>query len=80
MSALCRWQAAHGARITNLRHETMQVHDQSALRLLTLLDGNRTRSEITAATSDARSSAGPASEQSIDDYLRQFGKRALLLR
>ena len=35
--AFSRWQAARGVRVTNLRHETMQVHDPAALRLLALL-------------------------------------------
>jgi SAM-dependent methyltransferase len=79
VSPLCRWQAAHGVRITNLRHETMQVHDPGALRLLTLLDGNRTRSEIIAAMSDTRFPTIDHTERRIADYLSQFGKHALLL-
>jgi len=80
VSAFCRWQAAHGARVTNLRHDTMQLRDETALRLLTLLDGNRTRAQIAAAMGDALpSSDASAREQWVDDYLRQFGKHALLL-
>jgi SAM-dependent methyltransferase len=81
VSAFCRWQAAHGVRVTNLRHETMQLRDETALRLLTLLDGNRTRSEIAAAMGEAMPASDAfAREQRVDDYLRQFGKYALLLR
>lgn len=80
VSAFSRWQAAHGVRVTNLRHETMQLRDQTALRLLTLLDGNRTRAQIAAAMGDALPSSDAAARmQQVDDYLRQFGKHALLL-
>jgi hypothetical protein len=67
--------------VTNLWHETIQVHDQTALRLLTLLDGSRTRTEIAAAMADVLPASGAAArEQRVDEYLRQLGKHGFLLR
>jgi hypothetical protein len=80
-SVICRWQARRGVRVTNLWHETIQVHDQTALRLLTLLDGSRTRAEIAAAMADALPASGAAtSEERVDEYLRQFSKHGFLQR
>jgi len=80
-SAVSRWQARRGVRVTNLWHETIHVRDQNALRLLTLLDGSRTRTEIAAAMADVLPASGAAArEQRVDEYLRQFGKHGLLLR
>jgi SAM-dependent methyltransferase len=80
-SFVCRWQARRGVRVTNLWHETIQVHEQIALHLLTLLDGSRTRTEIAAAMADVLpASDAAAREQRVDEYLRQFGKHGFLLR
>ena len=80
-SAISRWQAGRGFRVTDLSHETIQVHDQIALRLLALLDGSRTRTEIAAAMTDILPASGAAArEQRIDEYLRQLGKHGFLLR
>ena len=80
-SVVSRWQAGRGFRVTNLWHETIQVHDQIALRLLALLDGSRTRTEIAAAMTDILPASGAAArEQRIDEYLRQLGKHGFLLR
>jgi SAM-dependent methyltransferase len=80
-SVVSRWQARRGVRVTNLLHETIQVRDQTALRLLTLLDGSRTRTEIATAMADVLPASGAAArEQRIDEYLRQFAKHGFLLR
>ena len=80
-SVVSRWQAGRGVRVTNLWHETIQVHDQIALRLLALLDGSRTRTEVAAAMTDILPASGAAArEQRIDEYLRQLGKHGFLLR
>jgi hypothetical protein len=80
-SVVSRWQAGRGVRVTNLWHETIQMHDRTALRLLTLLDGSRTRAEIAVAMADALPAAGAtAREQRVDEYLQQFGKHGFLLR
>ena len=79
-TAYARWQAGHGIAITNLQHETMQVRDASALRLLRLLDGSRTRGELATAMADALPGGEPPRvAQRIDEYLAQFGKLALLV-
>jgi len=80
-SVVSRWQARRGAWVTNLWHETIRVHDPIALRLLTLLDGSRTRTEIAAAMADILPAPDPAArEERIDEYLRQFGKHGFLTR
>jgi SAM-dependent methyltransferase len=45
-SALARWQAAAGPRITNLRHGSVDVPDELGRRLITLLDGTRDRAAL----------------------------------
>jgi hypothetical protein len=47
---LARYQAARGARVTTLRHDSIVVPDPIRA-LLPLLDGNRTLDEISAAAS-----------------------------
>jgi len=80
-SAVSRWQAGRGVWVTNLWHETIRVDDQIGLRLLALLDGSRTRTEIAAAMADILPAPGPAArEQRIDEYLHQFGKHGFLTR
>ena len=80
-SAVSRWQAGRGVWVTSLWHETIQVRDQAALRLLTLLDGSRTRTEIATAMANVLPAADAiAREQRIDEYLRQFGKHGFLTR
>jgi SAM-dependent methyltransferase len=48
-SALARWQAARGPRITNLWHRTVEVPDELGRRLITLLDGTRDRGALLRA-------------------------------
>jgi SAM-dependent methyltransferase len=75
-----RWQARHGVAVTNLRHETMQLRDASALRLLALLDGSRTRAQLAAEMAYALPGWAPAViAQRIDEFLTQFGRLALLV-
>ena len=79
-SAFARWQAGRGAAVTNLQHETMQLRDENALRLLALLDGSRTRGELTTVMADALPGwEQPRVAQRVDEYLAQFGKLALLV-
>jgi len=79
-NAVARWQARRGTAVTNLQHETMQVRDANALRLLALLDGSRTRGELATAMADALPGwEQPRVAQRIDEYLAQFGKLALLV-
>jgi hypothetical protein len=45
-SALARLQGLNGARVTNLRHETVRLDDDLVPGLLPLLDGHRDRATI----------------------------------
>ena len=45
-SAIVRWQK--GPLLTSLRHETLRIDDATALALLNLMDGTRTRAELAA--------------------------------
>jgi hypothetical protein len=79
-SAYARWQARRGVAVTNLRHETMQLREVSASRLLVLLDGSRTRTELAAQMAYALPGwAPPVIAQRVEEYLTQFGKLALLV-
>jgi hypothetical protein len=83
-SPVARWQARDGEQITNLRHETLTLKDVSARRLLTLLDGTRTREMLAKAGTEALAGGLPGDAliagADLDDYLKQFAKHALLLR
>ena len=58
----------------------MQLRDENALRLLALLDGSRTRGELTTVMADALPGwEQPRVAQRVDEYLAQFGKLALLV-
>jgi len=94
-SALVRLQASQGARVTNLRHESLPVNDVER-RMLSLLDGVRKRREVIEQL-DAAVVSGELSlkrgDQPItnpadrleqlgrfyDQLSPQFGKKALLV-
>ena len=94
-SALVRLQASQGARVTNLRHESLPVNDVER-RMLSLLDGVRERREVIEQL-DAAVVSGeltlkrgdqlitdPADRleqlgRFYDQLLPQFGKKALLV-
>ena len=94
-SALVRLQASQGARVTNLRHESLRVNDVER-KVLGLLDGARGRSEVIeglmAAVAagdlslkrDQQPIADPADRleqlgRFYDQMLPQLGRKALLL-
>jgi SAM-dependent methyltransferase len=78
-SGLARWQSARQERVTNLRHETLTLKDQTVRRCLSLLDGTRDRAAIVDALRPALSSIDRATASAlIDDYLTHFAKLALL--
>jgi hypothetical protein len=83
-SPVACWQARNGEQITNLRHETLTLKDVSARRLLTLLDGTRTREMLAKVRAEALAGDLPGDVHiagaELDDYLKQFAKHALLLR
>jgi trans-aconitate methyltransferase len=45
-SAVARWQAARGPRVTNLWHRAVEVPDEIGRRLIGLLDGTRDRAAL----------------------------------
>jgi methyltransferase-like protein/SAM-dependent methyltransferase len=94
-SALVRLQASQGARVTNLRHESLRVNDVER-RTLALLDGSRERQEVieqlVAAVLSGELSlkrgdqpiTDPADRleqvgRFYDQLLPSFGKKALLV-
>ena len=79
-SPVVRWQAARQPAVTNLRHETLQIGDPFALRLLVLLDGTRTQ----AALAEAMAPGLPAAERAgagarVATCLAQFAMHGLLV-
>jgi hypothetical protein len=73
VSALCRWQSSHGARLTDLSHYSVQIQEERARRLIALLDGTRDRARLQAEWS----SFGSAAE--LEQYLERFAKLRLLV-
>lgn len=75
--ALPRLQAARGSRVTNLRHEPVNV-DELTRQLLPLLDGTKTRQGIASLAWPAL----PHSEgqRLLDEALPQFARQALMVR
>lgn len=73
-SRIARLQAQSRPRVVNLRHESVNLTDADARRLLPLLDGTRDRRALLAALgpSFARGDAG------LDTMLRFFAKVSLL--
>lgn len=94
-SALVRLQASTGARVTNLRHESLRVNDVER-RMLGLLDGSRRRRDVIeqlVAAVDSGELSLKRADQPIADpadrleqvgrfydlLLPQFGNKALLI-
>ena len=78
-SAIARQQVATGSLVTTLCHESVKVEHETARRLLSLLDGTRTRAALASALGAALDgdSAG-AREANLDAHLRRLGTLALL--
>ena len=74
-SALVRLQAGRGTRVTNRRHELLTL-DQDLCRLLGLLDGSRSRSDLAESLWRSPSSSGSA--ESTDAALERLALFALL--
>jgi hypothetical protein len=68
-SSLIRLQASRGEVLTNLLHHAVKVEGQGE-RLLTMLDGQRTRAELAAELN--------ASLAEIDEALRKLTRLALI--
>jgi SAM-dependent methyltransferase len=84
-SPLARAQARRGPEVTSLRHAHHRITDDSALYLLTLLDGTRTRPELLAETEqwlDRVVTTGPKPEltlAAVDATLEKMARQGLLL-
>jgi cyclopropane fatty-acyl-phospholipid synthase-like methyltransferase len=76
-SAVARLQVARGTRATTLRHEA-KIFGDDARRLLMLLDGSRTRTEIAQSYWPGRDAAESGRE--LDRALAWLGRFALLVR
>jgi len=75
-SAVARLQAGRGARVANLRHEPVDLHED-ARRLVSLLDGTRSREALAALVLPAdRDGTAPARLQT---GLSQLARLALLV-
>lgn len=78
-SAIVRWQVARQASVTNLRHETLRIDDPLARRLLTAMDGTRSRDELIAMVADALTGAERVTAAArVATYLSHFTLHALL--
>jgi SAM-dependent methyltransferase len=76
VSALARWQAAHGPAITSLAYTSVRMEEPAARLLITLLDGTRDRAAIRAEL-HARSGL-ELSETDLDNNLVELGRLFLL--
>jgi SAM-dependent methyltransferase len=75
VSALARLQAGRGTRVANRRHELVTL-DEDLCRLCQLLDGSRTRSDLSESVWRSPSSSGPS--ESTDSALERLALLALL--
>lgn len=57
-SALARWQAGEGTRLTTLLHTHVELEGDLARRLVALLDGRHDRAALVAALADASHTIG----------------------
>jgi hypothetical protein len=71
VSQLARFQAKEGSRVTSLRHQSIDLDDDQARRLLPLLDGTRDRSALLRD-----SGLDPAT---LDEFLKKLSNLSLLI-
>ena len=78
-SAIARQQLATGNVVTTLSHDSVKLDHETARRLLSLLDGTRTRSALVAALGTALEGSTAAERLArLDAHLRHLAKLALL--
>ena len=73
-SPLARVQARSGIEITDLTHRTHHIEDERIRRVISLLDGRRTRAELAEAMDHDSLSSGD-----LEGVLRELGAEALLV-
>jgi cyclopropane fatty-acyl-phospholipid synthase-like methyltransferase/methyltransferase-like protein len=76
-SPVARLQAARGAHVTNMRHETVGIDDADR-RLLSLLDGSLER--VTAAAQAFPGQPPESASKALDDALARLARQALLVQ
>jgi len=79
-SPLARWQAARGTPLTSLRHITIATDGDLERRLISMLDGTRTRANL-AAELASLFSADKSTEDlltELDTTLKSLGRLSLL--
>ncbi|HYI91973.1 MAG TPA: class I SAM-dependent methyltransferase [Bryobacteraceae bacterium] len=71
VSMLARYQAKEGARVTSLRHQAVDLDDDTARRLIVFLDGTRDLDALSLATGMDR--------QTTEEYLKKLLSLSLLV-
>jgi SAM-dependent methyltransferase len=74
--APARWISAYNAVVPNAYHDGIQLSDDVARRLLTLLDGTHTRAELTSAL--GADFAGAEGGEKLEALLKDFARMALM--
>ncbi|MEO8345025.1 MAG: class I SAM-dependent methyltransferase [Betaproteobacteria bacterium] len=72
-----RWTCNTSEIVPNLYHEGIRLGDAIARRLVTLLDGTRTRADLMLALDDA--CAGPDGAEQLENAIAGLANRALLV-
>jgi len=79
-SPIARRQLAAGGIVTTLCHDSVRVDDETARRLLPLLDGTRTRRALVSALGPALEGDNAAARAAkLDAHLQHLAKLALLV-
>jgi len=77
-SALARAQSRNSSGVTNLRHSVIEVEDETARQLLSLLDGTRDRAELLGELR-ARLPLANVTREQLEVNLNRLAKLALLV-
>ncbi|HVP46514.1 MAG TPA: class I SAM-dependent methyltransferase [Bryobacteraceae bacterium] len=77
-SALARAQVERGSTVTSLRHSSVEVEDEAARQLLTMLDGTRDREQLLLELRQ-RANSGEITAESLETNLDRLGRLALLV-
>jgi methyltransferase-like protein len=75
VSQLARLQAAKGELLTNLRHSSVSVPDESARQLIQRMDGTKDRNELARELERI-----PGAAANLDEILKDLTRLALLVR
>jgi hypothetical protein len=81
-SPVARWQIEHGDFVTSVFHTTVKVEDQIGRSLLSWLDGNADRSELSKKLRELLKSLASAPlpvESMLEDNLQKIARLGLLV-